>query len=1005
MIGPLHRIALGAFVLVLGLPLRSMAGGPREFTLQTWTREDGLPGSSVTAVAQTSDGYLWVSTFSELARFDGVRFKVIPLEGVQGLGDSPVVHLYADRKGSLWIGTLDGHLVRLRDGRFTPVQLRIEGTPLPYGQNLAEAADGKLWALNGTAQLYGSVGEGFQPWAPEPATNRDGLTGLAADRFGGIWLTRAGVLLRATNGSPQVVWDTAREPGFNPEAIAPAQQGGCWVAANDRVRRFLDGQCVETRGPFAWKHTIWGFLEDRDGNVWLGTYGGGLTALGGDGSIKSLARAEGLPSDMVRCLNEDREGNLWAGFEGKGLARVRRAMFSSYGRTEGLSGEVLLCACEGAEGEMWLGSNGKGIMRLQGGQLGQYGEQEGLGNEFVWALRMDRAGILWAGTWGGGLFRLEGERFVNAGAGMGLSSIILALHEDRHGSLWLGQQLPRGRLIEAIIPGRKQSLKAPGTSPGIDVRAIAETPDGALYFGTSADGLLRWNGTAFRQFGSADGLPPGGISTMLVDRTGALWLGVTGCGLVLWQGEHFAPITMAEGLPSKMLTQITEDNLGYLWCGTRDGVFRTKLEDLRRLIRKEQPRVNCRLFTKIDGLPNSECSGPGCRARDGRIWFPTMDGVAILDPRRVSSNLLPPAVLLEEVRWDDQPVSGAVQDPQAAPLRLGPGRGRLELHYTGLNFTAPESVRFRHRLGGLDSDWVDAGSRRFAAYAYLPTGDYVFRVSACNEDGVWNDAGASLAFSILPHFWQTAWFGGGMLVLLLCAAIAVARVSAARRLRRQLALAEQQHALEQERRRIARDLHDDLGSGLTEVMLMGDAAAREATSVAEAKARTSQMTRKIRQIVGAMDQIVWTVNPENDSLPNLADYLSEFAQSFFQPTQIRCRLDVITGLPELPLTAQARHNLFLAVKEALHNVAKHSEASEVCLRIHCSPAELCLSVEDNGRGFDPAAEPAGHGLHNMRQRLAAIGGRAEILARHGQGACVRFYFPLPDPAGGPRGRT
>ena len=287
----------------------------------------------------------------------------------------------------------------------------------------------------------------------------------------------------------------------------------------------------------------------------------------------------------------------------------------------------------------------------------------------------------------------------------------------------------------------------------------------------------------------------------------------------------------------------------------------------------------------------------------------------------------------------------------------------------------------------------------------LPPGDYVFRVSACPEAGVWNNAGASLAFTLLPQFCQPAWFGGGVLVLLLCGAVAVARVSAARRLRRELALLEQQHALELERRRIARDLHDNLGSGLTEIMLLGEAAEREATSVAEVKARTREMTRKIRQIAGAMDQIVWTVNPENDSLRNLADYLSRFAQEFFQPTQIRCRLDVMAALPELPLTAPARHNLFLAAKEALHNVAKHSGAGEVCLRIHCSAAEFCLAVEDNGRGFDPAAECGGDGLRNLRQRLEAIGGRTEISARPGQGACVRFYFPLSDPAGGPRGHT
>ena len=971
--------------------------------------EDGLPGSSVTAVAQTPDGYLWVSTFAALARFDGVQFRVFPLRGLQELEDESVVHLSTDRSGNLWVGTLGGHLGQFREGKFTWFQMPSGQTPSRHTQNLAQAADGAIWALNHEGGLSRSSGGGFEPWPTDPKDRPAGLQALTRDAAGGIWLAGDGALFKLVGGIPRAAWDTAREAGFKPEGLAAAREGGCWVAANGRVRRFVDGHWAETRAAVEWKHSIWGMLEDSEGTVWLGTYGGGLAALGRDGSVTWLTRSQGLPSDMARCLFEDREGNLWAGFEGKGLARIKRASFASYGRTEGLSSEVILCAGEGADGEIWLGTNGDGLKRLQKGRILHYGCDQGLA-EYVWAVHTDRAGNVWAGTWGGGacgggLFRLVGDRFVNVGAELGFSQVVLALHEDKHGSLWVGQQISPDRLLGVVTNGRKLSLTVPGERPRLDVRAIAETPDGALYFGTTEDGLLRWDGTSFRQFGAADGLPTGAITTILVDNAGALWLGVAGSGLVLHLGERFAPATMADGLPSKMLTQITDDRLGYLWCGSRDGVFRVKLDDLHRFFHKQQPRVACKLFTKADGLPNIECSGQGCRAQDGRIWFPTTDGVAIIDPRQVGSKPHPPTVLVEEVRWNDRPVLDALTDAQRVPLRLGPGRGQLELRYTALNFTAPQAVRFRHRLQGIETDWVDAGSRRFAAYAYLPPGQYKFRVSACNEDGVWNETGASLAFSILPRFWQTAWFGGGMILLLLCGVLAGARLATARRLARELAAIEQLRALEQERRRIARDLHDDLGSGLTEIMLMGEAAGREATSLAEAKQRTSQITLKIRQIVGAMDQIVWTVNPENDSLPNLADYVSKFAQEYTQLTQVRCRLDVMTGLPESPVTAQARHNLLLAVKEALHNVVKHSGATEVSLRIHCLGSELGLAIEDNGKGFNSTTAACGDGLRNMRQRLEAIGGRTEIAAHPGQGTSVHFYLPLSKPAREPRRDT
>jgi signal transduction histidine kinase len=445
------------------------------------------------------------------------------------------------------------------------------------------------------------------------------------------------------------------------------------------------------------------------------------------------------------------------------------------------------------------------------------------------------------------------------------------------------------------------------------------------------------------------------------------------------------------------LNQITDDGLGHLWCGTRAGVVRVKKADMRALARGENPWLEWRRFSKVDGLPSDICTGGGFRARDGRLWFPTLTGMAVVDPHHVSPVPPPPAVLVEEVFLSGRRVhdrSDATDDPTAR-LKIPPGTGPLDIGYTALNFTALDRVRFRYHLVGLDEAPVEAGNARIARYNHLPPGKYEFQVAARTEGGAWSDFSTGLAIEMLPHYWQTSWFQLLAVVAVLGATAAIARVVILRRVERRLAVLERQRALEAERSRISQDLHDDLGTSLMEIKFLSTVAGSPSRSPAEVKECLADINHKSLELVKALDEIVWAVNPKNDSLRNLVNYLCLFAQEFLGTASIQCRLEVPPGLPDLPLNAEQRHTLFLVTKEALANAAKHSGATELWLRVALNGARLRLAIEDNGRGFDPAAiNTDRNGLKNIRHRMNHLGGRATIHSAANRGTRVELELPL-----------
>jgi signal transduction histidine kinase/ligand-binding sensor domain-containing protein len=1016
-------LAIAAAWFVLAAHAHGAAGEAAPFFFQTWQTDDGLPQKHITAIVQTRDGYLWLGTYNGLARFDGRRFVVFNAANTPGLASSRITSLCEDANGVLWLGHDAGELTRLRDGHFEPVPL---ATQWPGGAIAAIAEDGRndVWLLHQSGLMIRVRDGDTAP--PEAGLTAATVLSLVRDSEGTLWRAHGGRMRVVGTPSPAHTVQPPPNNDFIVRACA-SRAGAFWIAGGERVRHW-DGKGRERNwGPVPWGNNfVTAMRESRDGQLWVGTLGKGVFVLSPNGRFSQFTRTNGLAHDWVRCLGADQEGTIWVGTGGGGLSAARERRVTMVESPDGWQGRGVLSLCAATNGAVWIGTEGGGVYRLHNGGWKRFGEREGLTNLFVWSMFEDAQGRLLAGTWGGGLFQWVDGRFVHPSAVAGETVPITSMISSRDGALWTGTQRGLVRLAGGKVERFARDLPRP------DVRTLAEAKDGAIWFGMSGGGLGRLRDGSVTQFHRKDGLPSDHVWSLLTEKDGTLWIGTFGGGLCRWRNGKFASIGPREGLPNNVISHLMDDGLGRLWMGSYGGILRASKEELNRCADGRAKSATFFVYGKADGLESLETAEglkPGsCRTSDGRLWFPTSKGPAVVDPANVRTNPLAPPVVIEELLVDGVSsfgfrVSGSVpghqldpletRNPKPETLQIPPGRQRFEFRFTALSFVAPERVRFKYRLEGLENDWVETAERT-VNYNFLPPRDYAFRVIACNNDGVWNETGATLALTVLPHFWQAWWF---RIVAALAAAAAgggAVRGFTRRRYRRKLERLERQRAIEKERSRIARDIHDDLGASLTRITLLSQTARGDLDQPELAAADLDRIYDTARELTQAMDEIVWAVNPQHDTLDSLVSYLGGFAQDFLSTAGVRCRLAVPMHPPALPVTAEVRHNLFLAFKEAMHNVVRHATATEARIVFNLEPEGFTLAVQDNGKGFDPSINAqhstlnierskaeasstshlaSGNGLSNMRKRLDEIGGQCTIGSTLGQGTVVTFKLP------------
>lgn len=1003
---------IGLVVLALLLqtcaPLFAAPTSTLQYNSRTWQTDEGLPDNLVQTITQTREGYLWIGTRSGLARFDGNRFVTFDAKNTPELKNSNIKALCADKTGALWIGSDGGGLVRFKDGVFLHYG-RKDGLAGENIRVIYEARDGAIWV--GTSSGMSRYKEGkFDNYNTRFYSNRKPnlvssiINSIVEDNEGGLWIATSGGLDHLKGEAIKAFTTADGLPSNSLLKVYRDKEGRLWLGSNNGIVRREKGtpHLFSTRDGLS-DSLVTSFCEDREGNFWVGTYSGLDRYV--NGRFASQSNNEGAAYDQVNVIFEDREGNIWLGSK-EGLIRLTQKRFFTYTKREGLSHNNIMSVLEDRNGNVWISTWGGGLNLLKDGKCTPFGAAHGLQYGAVLSTCEGRDGSIWVGAdYEGGISHWKDGSFAHYSSKDGLiGSGVKVIHEDQSGCLWIGTS----RGLSCLKDGKITNYATTNSNLAGDIiRVIYEDHSGTLWFGTEG-GLSRWEKGRFINFTMREGLSDNVVNALYEDKEQNLWIGTDNGGLNRYKGGRFVSYSMQQGLFSDRILEILEDDCGWLWMSCYKGIFRVRKNDLDDLDKGRVEVAACISYGKADGMESSQCNGvakpAGWKTRDGRLWFPTTKGLVVAEPN-LKLNEMPPPVFIEEIIADRKRIGIAekanepLTDPTSEPatINVPPGGGELEFHYTALSFSSPEKNRFKYKLEGVDADWIEAGSRRFAHYNNIYPGSYRFRVKASNNDNVWNETGSAVAIVVLPHFWQTKWFIISTALAAVGLVAGTVRYTSWKKLRQKLALLELQQSLEKERARIARDIHDDLGASLTQITLLSDQSKDQGTQVLHANTRKISATA--REMARSLDEIIWAINPEHDSLEGLVEYLTQSADEFLEDTSIRSRVNAPVVLPSCSIAADVRHDLFLSFKEALNNSVRHASASKIRIEFVVEPARFHIFIADNGIGFDAASPRAGgNGLKNMRGRLEALGGEFEISSRPGQGTKIRMSIRLPEEA-------
>lgn len=717
-----------------------------QFSHDLWETENGLPQNSVDAIVQTKDGYLWFGTQEGLVRFDGVRFTQIDLRGEEQKRNSYIWCLLEDRDGSLWIGTYGAGLKHLKDGKITTYSSR-NGLPNDIVRCLYQDSSGDLWVGTDGGGFAKLSANKLSVFAPPGGLYVRAITG---DSAGNLWIgTDGGGVCRFKNSVCEPLTTAQGLASNSILSLLAASDGSLWIGTKGGgLNRFENGAFTHfTKKDGLPDDTIQCLFEDSRKSLWIGTYGGGLVRFA-EGKFSVYSSREGLSSDLIRSIAQDREGSLWVGTDGSGLNRLREGKVVAYTSREGLSGEQARAIVQDHDGNLWIGTDDGGLNLYKDGKFTSLTKQQGLLSDIVRSLWVSADGGLWIGT-NGGLNRLKDGKLTALTMRDGLSSdVIKCVYEDRAGILWIATESGG---LDRMENGKFTVYTTRDGLSNDTLRQILQTSDGSLWIGSDT-GLNQFKDGHFKVYTMRDGLSNDIVLSLHEDSEGVLWIGTGGGGLNRFKDGAFVHYTTAEGLFDDVVLGMVEDTAGNLWMSSDHGLFRVSKKELNELADRKTATIHSISFGTADGMKSNECNGanpPACRDSDGNLWFPTIKGVVRIDPEKIHFNAQPPPVLVESVEVDGHPADTSSRNP------FPPGKGNLVFNYTALSFLDPARVLFRYRLEGFDTDWVDAGTRRTAYYTNIPPGRYRFSVIACNNDGVWNKAGASFALSLKPHFYQT----------------------------------------------------------------------------------------------------------------------------------------------------------------------------------------------------------------------------------------------------------
>ncbi|MGD0736062.1 MAG: two-component regulator propeller domain-containing protein [Terracidiphilus sp.] len=765
-----------------------------QYVRTLWTTDAGMPQTSVYAIAQTRDGYLWIGTEAGVARFDGVRFSIFNQRNVPNLPANYVHRLLAGRDGSLWIGT-DSGLARYSGEAWTSWTAK-SGLSNDDIQAMVEGPDGSLWV--GTDGGLNRLHDGrVDTWHVKDGLPDDHILALQVDPAGVLWIgTRTG--LASFDGHQ---FRSFQAPGGSSSqalsALATAGDGSVWCASTDgKLYRESGGtlSAISVNLP----HTdVQAMLFDRDGSLWLGFENHGFARLH-NGELTLVDSQDVLHAQTVEALLEDAEHNIWLGTFDSGLVQLHDGKFTVYGMAEGIPSAVVCCSVEAADGTVWVGTAAGEVIAIHPDRTMRiYTTRNGLPSEGIHSMLLGRDGTIWIGHRHGVLTQYRNGQFRHFQSAVAKNHAINGLLEDGVGRIWIGTY---GAGLMRFEDGRFEQVLT-----DLDVPALAQTSDGAIWVGSDGQGLIKLKDGVTTRYTNSDGLINDHVLSLWVDGEDTLWVGFISGGLGRIRNGKITSFTAAQGLFDPTVANLMDDDLGNLWMGSDSGISRVSKKELEQFAEGHISEFHSVGYNTADGLRSRETmqGGTGCgmKGKDGRLWFPTLNGLARIDPRRALEADPPLHVRIESLQLDAGNVS------LGSDIRFRHGSSRLSFQFTALTFIDSARVRFRYRLEGYDKEWIDAGNSRVASYTNLPPGKYWFQVQAARYNGDWEPEPTSTGFTVDPRWFETplAWTLWGFSACLITWGIVRLRTSTLVRRRHELEVlvAERTHQLNEEKTALA----------------------------------------------------------------------------------------------------------------------------------------------------------------------------------------------------------
>jgi len=985
--------ACAALIFLAGCPCASALNSSldvNQYAHTAWTVREGFFKGTITSIAQTPDGYLWLGTEFGLLRFDGVRYIPWQPPAGQHLPSTYVRSLLAARDGRLWIGT-SGGLASWKDGKLTQYA-EVTGRSISA---LLEDRAGTVWTAGNAAPtgrlcaIHGGNVECF---------GQDGSFGqyvdlLYEDRAGNLWVGGLTGWWRWKPGPPKLYPMPDRV-----QDLAEGENGELVIAMLSGIRKFVEGKLETDSLPAIGRRTNPRLiLRDRDGALWIGTSDRGLVHVH-QGRVDVFERSDGLSGEFVERFFEDHEGNIWIATL-DGLDRFRELAVPTISVKQGLSNATVESVLAARDGSVWLGTM-DGLNHWENGRIAVYRKSSGLPDDAIQSLFQDFQDKLWVSTRRGAAF-LENGRFtlVNSVPGE-----VHSIAGDRAGNIWISQgeslfHLRDGTVVERI-PWAK--LSHPDGA-----RALVADPSGGLWMAFRDGGIGYFkDGQVRASYTVAEGLGEGNTRDIQLDREGAVWASTEG-GLSRLKDGHVATLSSRNGLPCDSVHWVMEDGEHAFWLYMACGLVRLARTELDAWAvtanRDPGRRVEATVFDVSDGVrSHSRTTGfsPSvAKSMDGKLWFLPWDGVSVIDPHRLPFNRLPPPVHIERITADRKTYDAAFA--VKGHLRLPPLVRDVEIDYTALSLVAPERVLFRYKLDGRDTDWQEVGNRRQAFYSDLSPGDYRFRVSACNNSGVWNEASTFLDFFVAPTYYQTTWFRLSSVAVFLGLLLALYRYRLYR-------IALQFNVRLEERTRIARDLHDTLLQSFHGLMFRFQAARNmlprrpeEAMQALDgALERTEQAMTEGRDAILGLRASTVVTNELAQAVTALGNEMSlELASqnSASGSTDDSARFHVVVEGPPQSLHPILRDDIYAIAREAVRNAFRHAQARNIEAQITYNGSSFHLRIRDDGKGIDPgivAEGRAGHyGVPGMRERAKRIGGKLDVCTGIGAGTEIELSIP------------